>query len=189
MIKSKDSGFTLVEVLVVALLLSLVLLAVGGMLTSITTTQRSVTATTTTTSAAQVAASAIETGVRNASDVSAVFTPAGADQFFVVRTASQGTPIVWTCKAWYFSASGVGSIRAITKPDGAKIAAPSATQLSTWSVLVSDITPRTGTGVFTGVAGGVAVAYNARVGNGNQPVAIQMTALKRTAIAQANTCF
>lgn len=183
-----DSGFTLVELLVTCLLLGLVFAVVGGIFMSVTAAQRTVTALTTTTSAAQVSASTIVGGVRNASDVSAVYAPSGNDQYFVVRTASQGATITWTCRAWYFSAANGGSIRYTQTADGTKITAPTSTQLASWSLLATGISPRTGTGIFTAATGGMTISYNA-VATGSTPVAIQTTALKRTGVTEAGTCF
>ncbi len=185
----RDAGFTLVELLVASLLLSLVLAIVAGIFISITATQRNVSALTTTTSTAQLAAAAIETGVRNASDVSAVLTPSGTDQYFVVRTASQGATITWSCRAWYYSAANGGSIRSTQTADGTKITAPTAAQLATWSLLATGITPRSGTGIFTGTSGGVTMAFNAVAAGDNKPIAIQTTVLKRTGVSEAGTCY
>jgi hypothetical protein len=153
----------------------------------VTATQRTVTAVTTSTSTAQLAASAIEGGVRNASDVSTV-TTVGTDQYFVVRTANQGATITWNCRAWYYSSANGGSIRSTQTADGTKITAPTAAQLQNWTLLVSGVTPRSGTGIFTSTVGGVTIAFNASVTD-SKPIAIQTTVVKRTGVTEAGTCY
>ncbi len=183
-----DSGLTLVEMLVASLILSVVLIAVAGMMISMFAAQRTVSAVTQATTAAQAAASNIATGVRNASDLS-LTTPSGTtNQLLVVRTANNDVnTLTWSCKAWYFSSTD-GSIRTKTTANGTKITAPAADQLATWTVLVDDVTPRSGAGIFTAVAGGIEIAYDAQISEGD-PVVIQTTATKRSGVTEAGTCF
>lgn len=184
--KKSDDGFTLVELLVAGMLLSLVVVIVAGIMVSITTTQRNVTATTTSTTQAQQAATGIATGLRNASEFS-LTTPTGTDQLLVVRTASQGATLTWSCKAWYYSATS-SNIRSTITADGTKITSPTSTQLATWSLQATGVTPRAGTAIFTAAGGGITISYNAAVANG-QPVAIQTTVVKRTGVSEAGTCY
>ncbi len=181
-----DSGLTLIELLISCLILSVVLLAIGGITVGILSAQRTVAAVTQTTTAAQTAANQLGASVRNASDLR-LTTPTGSDQFLVLRTAGSGSTLTWRCEAWYYQAS-TGTIRWTRTADGTRITAPTTTQLATWSTAVKDVTPRSGTAVFAVVAGGISIAYNATGANGS-PVAIDTTAIKRTGVAEAGTCF
>lgn len=180
-----DAGLTLIELMVAGLILSIVLLAIGGMLISILTTQRTVANVTQTTTTAQATATAIVAGVRNASDVR-LTTPTGADQLLVVRTANSDDTISWSCRAWYYEAS-TGTIRSMTTP-GARIPAPTAPQLADWAVVATDVTPRTGSGIFSVITGGIGISYNAEVSDG-APVAIQTSAIKRSGVAEVGSCY
>lgn len=182
-----DAGFTLVEVLVVGLLLSVVLVVVYGIYTAITSAERVVTAITTTTTTAQSAATAIETGIRNSSEF-ALTNPQGNDQLVVARTAEQGATLTWSCQAWYYSAANGGSIRSTRTIDGTEIAAPTSAQLATWSLLLTGVEPRTGTGIFTVSGDELRISFNGTVA-GQQPVAIQTTVVGRTGVSEAFSCY
>ncbi len=181
-----DSGFTLVELLVTTLLVALVLTVVGGIFISVTSVQRTVGSLTSTTTAAQAAASAIEQGVRNSSEISLTI-PAGTDQLLVVRTANQTGTLTWNCRAWYYSATN-GSIRSTVTANGTKITAPNATALATWPLLVSGVTPHSGATVFTNTGDAVTIDYAVAVTTG-PAIRIQTTALKRTGVVGTGTCF
>lgn len=180
-----DTGLTLIELMITCLILSLVLLAITGVTISILTTQRTVAAVTTTTSTAQAAADQIAAGIRNASDVR-LTTPTGSDQLLVVRTADRGSTLSWSCRAWYYSATE-GSIRS-TRTSGASIAAPTSTQLATWTVVIEDVVPRSGSTIFTVVSGGISLAFDARI-DASTPVVIETTAVKRTGVTEVGSCF
>lgn len=183
---SDDAGLTLIELLVTVLLLGLVVSAVAGVMISMFSAQRTVASVTQKTTAAQAAASGIADGVRNASDL-ALTAPSGSNQLLVVRTANSDATLTWSCRAWYFDAAA-GALRATTTADGTKITAPSATQLSKWTLVAGDLAPRTGTGIFTAVAGGIAISFNAQTSAG-PPVVISTTATKRSGVAEAGSCF
>lgn len=181
-----DSGLTLIELMIAGLILSVVLLAIGGIMISILTAQKTVADVTQTATSAQTTATAIATGVRNASDVR-LSAPATGDQLLVVRSANTTSTLSWSCRAWYYSAA-TDTIR--TKvTTGTAIRAPSSSDLATWSVLVTEVTPRSGnTGVFAVVAGGISITYDAMITDG-RPVVIDTTAIKRTGVAEVGTCF
>lgn len=181
----RDTGMTLIELMVACLILSVVLLAAGSIVIGILTTQQTVAAVTRTATEAQAAATQIATGVRNASDLR-LSTPTGTDQLLVVRTASNRATLTWNCRAWYYSASD-GAIRT-TVTTGARIASPTAVQLASWTVLVTDVEPRAGTGIFSLVPNGVDIAYAAQIDDGD-PVVIETTAVKRSGVAEVGSCF
>ncbi|MGX5682077.1 PulJ/GspJ family protein [Schumannella luteola] len=179
-----DSGLTLVELMVAGLILSVVLIAIGSITVGILAAQQTVAAVTQTTTAAQASASLIATGVRNASDVR-LTTPTGTDQLLIVRTAGSDATLTWTCRAWYYSATA-GTIRSTSS--SSRITAPTAQQLASWKTVVTDVVPKSGTAVFSVVAGGIKLAYNVQVDD-DAPVRIDTTAIKRTGVTEVGTCF
>ncbi len=182
----RDSGLTLVELAVAGGILAIVLIAIGSILVGTMRTQRTVTSASQSTTAAQSAVSTIASGVRNSSDLR-LTTPTGSDQLLVTRTAEQGATLTWSCRAWYYSASA-GTIRSTKTADGTKITAPNSTQLSTWSVVVTGVSPPSGGTVFSTVSGGVRIAFTASVSDG-RPVLMDTTAIARTGVGGAGTCF
>ena len=181
-----DSGLTLVELAVAGAILALVLVAIGAVLVGTLNAQRTVAAVTQTASSAQAAVSAITDGIRNSSDLH-LANPSGSDQLLVTRTAGVGASLTWSCHAWYYSASA-GTIRTTTTTDGTRITAPTGPQLETWTVAVTGVSPVTGTAIFSTASGGIRIAFRAEVSDG-QPVLIQTTAITRTGVAGAGTCF
>src|SRR4051812_43915638 len=91
-----DEGFTLVELVIAAMILVLVLSVVGAMITSLSKTSTTVTGMTSTSTSAQLAAESIERGIRNSSDFF-LTSPTGSDQLLVARTAQGTTSLTWTC--------------------------------------------------------------------------------------------
>src|SRR4051812_34136592 len=101
---SDDKGFTLVELVIAAMILVLVLAVVGAMITSLSKTSTTVTGMTSTSTSAQLAAESVELGIRNSSDF-LLTSPTGSDQLLIARTAQGTTSVTWTCVAWYYSAA------------------------------------------------------------------------------------
>lgn len=184
---NNDDGFTLVELLVTCLIMGLVFTVVATMFISISSAQRIVTGVTTSTTDAQVAASTIEKSLRNSSEFKLTVPASTTDQLLVARVANQTNTLSWSCQAWYYS-STTGSIYTTKTADGTKITAPTAMQLQTWPVLVTKVTPRTGTTIFTVDASKVIIAFNATP-SGQPSIAIQTTAVKQTGTAEALSCY
>ena len=183
---ARDAGFTLIELLVTTVLLSAVILVGGGLFISVLTTQRTVSAVTTSATDAQLAASTIESRIRNASEFR--LSAAGPDQLLVARSANAGSTLTWSCHAWYYSPANGGSLRTTTTPAGTRIAAPNAAQLATWTLLAQGITPRSGTGIFSASGKQLTISFNATAQN-NQPVAIQTTTAILTGVTETLTCY
>ena len=115
---SDDAGFTLMELIVVALLTSLVLAAVGGIYISTVVAQRTVEGITGASNGGQLAARSIDSAVRNASE----YEIADSGRLLVVRSAdADADELGWFCQAWYFSSANGGSIRSTTTADGTAI--------------------------------------------------------------------
>ena len=189
--RQDDGGFTLVELLVGSLLLVLVFVAIGGIMYSSQKTTILVATTTSATSAGQAVINSIETGVRNSENSLGMSVPlkltnpTGSDQMLtglVVGKSAAGTA---QCDAWYYSATD-GTIR--KKVSSTAIAAPTSSQLHSWSILASGITPISGTTIFTFTTPTVSVAY--KVDAGKDPaVPFSSTFASRTGTTGTIACF
>jgi Tfp pilus assembly protein PilW len=182
----RDEGFTLVELLVYSLLLVVVIAVVGGLFISSTTTQQAVGRVTDATKAAQLTADSIESGVRNASAFT-ITTPTGTDQLLRARTVLGDSAATWTCMAWYYQASGGGSIR-YTKSSTAISATPSAATLATWTLLESGVSPTSGTTIFSGTFPLLNLSFKG-LASGNAPVGITSSAVSRTGVTGSSPCY
>lgn len=180
-----DEGFTLIELLIALLLLVIVLAIVGAMIASLQTSSRRVDALSATSTSAQVAATSIERGIRNSSDF-LLTNPSGSDQLLVARTAQGGSTVTWMCVAWYFSASNGGSIR-YTQSSSA-IAAPTSSALATWTLLASNVSPLSGSAVFSGTSPQLMLGFSGQSTYGGS-VSISSTVLSRAGSAGSPACY
>ncbi|RZU64112.1 pilin/secretion family protein with methylation motif [Microterricola gilva] len=184
-VATAERGFTLVELLVYMLLMVLVLAVAGGLLSTTLIQSTTVRAVDNSSTAAQLAADSIETGIRNSSDFS-LSTPIGNDQLLVARVASNDATLTWSCVAWYYSASG-RSLR-MTRSATA-IAAPTAAQLSSWTLLVDGVSPISGNSVFATTTGRrLTIAFNGLAGD-HPPVAITTSAFGRAGATGSVSCY
>ena len=142
-----DSGITLAEVLVVALLGVLVLGVVGGVYISTLGIQQLVGSLTNSTSGGQAVATSVDHAVRNGSEFEITTLPSG-DQLVRIRTLDGSAGAVWHCTAYYFSISEA-TIRMDRRPDDTVIPAPSAATLATWSLLAESVEPSESGTVFS----------------------------------------
>lgn len=179
-----DDGFTLVELVIAAMILVLVLAVVGAMMSSLSSTSRTVNSMTATTTSAQLAAESVERGIRNSSDF-LLTSPSGNDQFLVARTAQGTSTLTWTCVAWYYSAAD-GSIRYTMSPSA--IAAPTSTTLPQWTLLTRGVTPNIGTGVFGGATPTLTIGFTGQ-SSGAGPVAINSTVVSRAGSSGTPACY
>jgi prepilin-type N-terminal cleavage/methylation domain-containing protein len=185
-IARRDDGFTLTEMLVASALFSLVILVAGGIFLGQFRAQQQVTAVTSTTTDAQLAGTTIDTGIRNSSGFD--LTPSGSDQLLVARVAGGGTTLQWTCKAWYYSASA-DTIRTTSTTPGTPVAIPTASQLSTWTLLVDGVQPRTGSTIFSESGATLSVDFNATTGEDYRPVAISFSSSPLAGVTENTTCY
>ena len=137
-----DAGLTLVEMIVVMLVTSVILLAIGGMYISTLQAQKTVSSLTGTTNSAQLVARSIDDGIRNGVEIRPLTAGADGGQLLLVCTAGANAAIDYTWQAWYYSPTGEGELRTKSFPKTAAPAAPNATNLSTWTLLVSGVNPR-----------------------------------------------
>lgn len=179
----RDDGFTLIELLAASLIFALVFTVIGGIFLSLVRTQEQVSSTTSTTNYGQLLATSLDHGIRNAAGVR--LTAVGGDQMLVARTATTSSTLTWNCVAWYYSASGDGSVRTYTSSTA--ISAPTAAQLSGWTLLLDGVAPRTGSTIFTTAGAGIAVSYDA-LAEGHNPTAIEFTVSPLTGVSEISPC-
>lgn len=180
---SDDDGFTLIELLVTTLLFSMVVVVVGSIFMSLIRTHETVRDSTASANGGQLAATSIETGVRNSSNFR--LTNIGSDQLLVARTAGSGATLTWRCAAWYYSASE-RSIR--TTSSTAAIGIPTATALQDWTLLVDEVDPRNGTAVFVKSGTELVVSFDADVERAD-PVDIEFTVIPPVNDPLETSCF
>lgn len=181
-----EGGFTLVELLVYSALLVMVLLIVGTMMISSQNIGLIVRESTTTASAAQLAATSIESGVRNATAVR--LTNSGNDQLLQVRTAgSDPNSADWHCQSWYFSESA-GTIRyASSTSDATPVASPT-TEPPNWGLLASKIEPSSGSDIFTQSGNSITMDFHGTTED-SAPVVIRTSVVLRTGFLESASCF
>jgi len=182
----RDDGFTLTEMLVASALFSLVILVAGGIFIGQFKAQQQVSAVTSTTTDAQLAGTAIDNGIRNSSGFK--LTASGSNQLLVARVAGGGATLQWTCQAWFYSSSS-GTIRTTSTTPGTPVAVPTASQLSTWTLLVDGVVPRSGTTIFSTSGSTVTVAFNASTGDDYRPVAISFSSSPLAGVTENSTCY
>ena len=182
---SSADGFTLIELLVYMMLFGLVLAIAGAVMINTMRTSNTVTSVTEASNAGQLAAHSVEKGIRNSSDFH-LTSPTGNDQLLVARTALGGATLTWKCAAWYYSATGNGSIR--YKLSDAAILAPDAATLATWTLLDEGIVPASGTAIFNSADEHLLVAFHS-LAPGHPPVAISSSAYSRAGASGSLLCY
>lgn len=183
---AEDPGFTLIELLAVTVLISMVMTVLGGVFISTITAQQTVGHRTDATNDAQVAASGLDYAIRNASEFQ--LSANGADQLLVVRTATAGSSVGWTCASWYFDASAE-ELRQNISAVGTLVSAPSAGALSQWTMVATGVTPVAGSTVFSSSGGKLSIAFNVLHADDDEPTAIQFTTAKLTSVTETHACY
>lgn len=186
-----EEGFTLIELMVSALLIVLVLSVVGGLMVSTTLTERRVRDVTSATNAGQLVARSVTTGIRNSANsvsTTAPFmltNPTGNDQLLVALKIGSAATVTSQCVAWYYSATE-HSVR--YKTSATAIAAPSAATLATWILLSTGITPFSGTAIFAPRGSkGITLAFKEDAGTGPD-VVFQSSVTSRTGLTGSVRC-
>jgi hypothetical protein len=184
--KESETGITLVELLLYMSLSVIVLAVAMAMLINSANAQKQVNGATAAASAGQLIIGSVQAGVRNASQVQ-LTTPGAGTQLLMVRTAGGQTPLQWTCQAWYFTTGGGGTLYTKRIPDTAPIAPPTASTLSSWSVLATGISVA-GAQIFTASAGLVTVSLNIDTGKAT-PIALSSTSNTLNLVTTGTPCF
>jgi type II secretory pathway pseudopilin PulG len=180
-----ESGFTLIELMLYMGLSVIVFAVVVGMLTNSGRAQSEVDGVTKASNAGQLIIRAVQTGVRNASQVS--LTASGGTQLLMVRTAGGQTPVQWTCQAWYFTPNAGGTLYTLRTPATGPLPPPTPGTLSSWSVLGTGISV-SGAQVFTASAGLVTVSLNINAGSAT-PISLNSTSNTLNLVTTGSPCF
>lgn len=180
-----EKGFSLIELLVYSLLLSLVIAMVGGMIISALTVSDTVVSMTRTSTAGQLVARSVVTGIRNSSDFR-LTSPVGDDQLLVARTAGFDETVAWRCLAWYYSPDGDGAVWFTSSSNA--ILPPTAADLSTWTLLTKDVRPVAGTGIFSALNERLSLSILGLDGL-TLPIDIRSSATSRAGASGSLACF
>jgi Tfp pilus assembly protein PilV len=185
-IQSRDSGFTLPEVIMYGLLLGIVLGVVASMMVSGQTAERTIRNVFDASTDGQLLADSLETGVRNASGYK-VTAPTESTQLLSARVAQGDTSIVWNCVSWYYSPDvDGGSVWYKSSPTA--INEPSSSTLPTWTRLVSGVKPASGTKIFEIAGSQLTFSYKVDA-DGNPPATISSSATSRAQVWSTAPCF
>ncbi|MGB3911265.1 MAG: prepilin-type N-terminal cleavage/methylation domain-containing protein [Pseudolysinimonas sp.] len=181
-----DDGFTLTELIASSVLFSLVTLTAVSIFLGQFSAQQQVSAITTATTDAQLAGTTIDTGIRNSSGFE--LTAVSADQLLVARVAGGGATLQWVCRAWYYSAAD-DTIRMTSTTPGTPVAAPTSSQLETWTLLADGVTPTSGTTIFSASGDLLTVSFRAETDDDNKPVAIELSSAPLAGVTENTTCY
>ena len=166
--------------------LSLVVLGiVGGILIVSLTTQQSVTTTSLAASSAQLVADTVETGIRNSTAFTLTTQPSG-NQFLVARSAGAGSSPSWECVAWYYTAGASGSVHYLHR--ATSIAAPSSSDLASWTLLGAGISPTQGSTIFSGSTTVLSLNFK-ESSPGNPTVTIATSVTSQAGPVMSAPCF
>jgi len=197
-----DDGFTLIELLVCSLLMVVVLGVVGGIFLSSSNTQTNVQSVTSATTHAQALANGLSVAIRDSeiSPVSATApgpngsyyfnTFANGDQIIIVEVLGNGSSsaaATETCEAWYYSSSAQ-TVRTTSYTSYLNLRAPTSSQLATWSLVASNITPASGT-LFTNTSSS-RLSWSFKIAAGKDPsVSLSSSAMGTSSITGSFACY
>jgi prepilin-type N-terminal cleavage/methylation domain-containing protein len=141
-----EDGFTLIELVISASLLSVVLLAVGGILIGALKAQSTVRSIGQAVAGSQLVVRSVGSGIRNASGFKAEALD-GNGQLLRARVATGTAGLAWTCRAWYYS-SATGTLYTSSNSSAA-VPAPAGAPAG-WTLLATGVTlPSGATQPFT----------------------------------------
>jgi len=180
-----DAGFTLPEMIAATALFALVTLIAVSMFVSSLGVQQTVTQVSATNVDAQLAATSVETGIRN----STALDLSDPDLLIAEVAGTDPAALTYRCQAWYFDAADGGSLWMTSAPVGDAIDAPEdSADLSSWVLLVRGVEPLTGGVVFTRSGATVGMAFQATAGD-NRPVDIAFSTTSMSGATGETTCF
>ncbi len=182
--ESREAGFTLVELLVYAMLLSVALTIVGGILISTMQVQHDVRTKAEATTLGQSVVRSVQAGVRNASFVT--LTDVGGAQLLLIRTAGAGDNLEWACQAWFYSPDQRGSLYMKRAQPAAPIAAPDPGELTSWTLLANGVSADD-EAIFSAIAGRVTIDLKMVVDD-HPAISIRSTAAMRLLPTTISPC-
>lgn len=190
-----DDGFTLVELVVYAMLFVVVLALAGTLVVRSLAVQRDARDVAGAIGSGQAAADSISRGVRNAA---AVGPAAASGSNFLVARVSTGAAgaQTWVCRGWYYTSSGGGSLYTISRAatTGAAIVQPAtAADLAGWTLLARPVT-LTGSRLFTEISGTapaqkVRFSYSTPAGDRRPVLIATEVATRKQSDTGSSPCF
>ncbi len=171
----EDDGFSLTELLVVVLLLGLVMSVVAGIYVSSTRTQVTVQTVSHATTQAQSAIESIGRAVRMATEVHQVDA-----NTISARVPGSESTVSFACVAWHYDAVA-HSLRFQTFPDDTPIAAPSAAEVASWTLIAENVEPVNGSAIYGWDGRSLAIAFQVSASD-HAPVPLELTTTPLTSI-------
>jgi hypothetical protein len=181
-----DDGYTLPELILYGVLLTMVLAVGASIMISGTFVERTVRNVFGASTSAQLAADSIETGIRNSSGFK-VIVPTTGTQMVQARVAQGTTSVVWNCASWYYTPT-VQSGSIWYRSSSSAISAPTSGGYTGWTILASGVSPTSGTGIFA--ISGDLLTFSFKTSAGNDPPAsVGSSATSRTPVLETAPCF
>ena len=183
-----DDGFTLPELIMYGMLLTVLLAVAAGIMLSGTIAERTVRVVVGASTESQLTADSIETGIRNSSAYT-VTAPTTGTQLLRARVAQGTTSTVWVCAAWYYEPTvRNGSIWYKASINETAVAAPTAATLSSsWTLLADDVRPAAGLTIFSIASNQLVFAFKTTAGN-DPPASVSSSATSRADTWEAGPC-
>lgn len=153
----RESGFTLVELMVTATLSIIVMGIAGGFLINGLRTQEMTRSVTEAANTAQQIVRSVQAGIKNASAITVTSDSIAGTQLLLARTISTDpSSTAASCQAWYYTPLNGGTVYTRRSTPAALISLPSGGPLGVWTTLGTGITPADPTTgkVFNAPSGG-----------------------------------
>ena len=190
--QERESGFTLVELMIASGLTIIVLVITGGILISALRTQEIARTVTDAANVAQQIVHSVQAGVKNASAITVTGDATTGTQLLLVRTVSSDpNSTAPSCQAWYYTPANGGAVYTTKTTPAAAITLPSGGPQGVWTILgtgISPADPTTGK-VFNAPNGG-RVELKFDVAAGSHPyVLINTMTYNSQSTAVSSPCF
>ncbi len=138
----RESGFTLVELMIASLLSIVALSLAGGILVAGLKTQESARSVTTAANTAQQIVRSVQSGVKNASAITVTSNGVTGTQLLLVRTVSSDpNSTAASCQAWYYTPSNGGAVYTTKTTPASVITLPVGGPQGVWTNLGSGVSP------------------------------------------------
>lgn len=191
-IDHRESGFTLVELLVTATLSIIVMSIAGGFLINGLRTQEMSSTVTDAANTAQQIVRSVQAGVKNASALTVTSDSVAGTQLLIARTISTNpSSTAASCQAWYYTPLKGGTVYTMRTTPAAPISLPSGGPEGLWMTLgtgISPADPTTGK-VFNAPSGG-RVELKFDVAAGKHPyVLINTMTYSSQSMTVSSPCF
>ena len=201
---SRETGYTLVELLIYSSLLVLILTVVGGMLLNTLTAEQKVLDSANANSVSQLISTSVHSGVRNATDLtlSNGADPDNYHQLLVVTTANTDPAVLATarvCQAWYYAAATGGAMyyKRGAAPQTTLTSQALANDMTGWTLLGSGLSATLPAvdglkPIFSDLTAdnsSIALNFAINAGGDSSPALISTTVTSRQSATESTSCF